>query len=135
MATIQPFSALRPQAQFAKTVASRPYDVLSSKEAKVEAQGNPNSFLHITKSEIDLPESTDLYSQEVYDKAKENLNAFISRNILFRESKPCYYLYKLVMNGRSQTGLAGSPITYKPTKTSPDITSMTSRACSRRRRM
>jgi uncharacterized protein (DUF1015 family) len=105
MATIQPFSALRPQAQFAKTVASRPYDVLSSKEAKVEAQGNPNSFLHITKSEIDLPESTDLYSQEVYDKAKENLNAFISRNILFRESKPCYYLYKLVMNGRSQTGL------------------------------
>lgn len=105
MITIQPFSALRPQAQFAKTVASRPYDVLSSKEAKVEAQGNPNSFLHITKSEIDLPESVDIHSQEVYDKSKENLNAFISRGILFRESKPCYYLYKLVMNGRSQTGL------------------------------
>lgn len=105
MITIQPFKALRPEAQFARSVASRPYDVLSSKEAKVEAQGNPNSFLHITKSEIDLPESTNLYDQAVYDKAKENLNAFISRGILFRESKPCYYLYKITMDGHSQTGL------------------------------
>ncbi|MCP9750402.1 DUF1015 domain-containing protein [Ferruginibacter sp. HRS2-29] len=105
MITITPFKALRPEAQHAKTVASRPYDVLNSKEAKVEAQGNPNSFLHITKSEIDLPETTDIHSQEVYDKAKENLGAFISRNILFRESKPCYYIYKLTMNGVSQAGL------------------------------
>lgn len=105
MITIKPFKALRPQAQFAKNVASRPYDVLSSKEAKVEAQGNPNSFLHITKSEIDLPESVDQYDQSVYNKAKENLDAFISRDILFRESKPCYYLYKITMNGHSQTGL------------------------------
>ncbi|MFT3909169.1 MAG: DUF1015 family protein [Ferruginibacter sp.] len=105
MITITPFTALRPEAQFAKAVASRPYDVLNSKEAKVEAQGNPNSFLHITKSEIDLPESTDVHAQKVYDKAKENLQAFISRNILFRENKPCYYIYRLTMNGRSQTGL------------------------------
>ena len=105
MITISPFKALRPEAQLAKQVASRPYDVLNSKEAKIEAQGNHSSFLHITKSEIDLPESVDIHSQEVYDKAKENLTAFISRNILFRESKPCYYIYRLIMNGKSQTGL------------------------------
>jgi uncharacterized protein (DUF1015 family) len=105
MANISPFKALRPQAQFAKQVASRPYDVLSSKEAKVEAQGNPASFLHITKSEIDLPENIDTHSQQVYEKAKENLDAFISRDILFQENKDCYYIYELVMNGRSQTGL------------------------------
>jgi uncharacterized protein (DUF1015 family) len=105
MITIQPFRALRPEAQHAKQVASRPYDVLNSKEAKIEAQGNPSSFLHITKSEIDLPEEVDIHSQQVYDTAKNNLDAFISRNILFRESKPCYYIYQLIMNGRSQTGL------------------------------
>ena len=105
MVTIAPFKALRPEAQLAKQVASRPYDVLNSKEAKIEAQGNPASFLHITKSEIDLPETTDIHSEEVYLKAKENLDAFASRNILFRESKPCYYIYQLIMNGKSQTGL------------------------------
>ena len=105
MVTISPFQALRPEAQLAKSVASRPYDVLNSKEAKVEAQGNPNSFLHITKSEIGLSETTDIHSPEVYTKAKENLTAFISRNILFRENKPCYYIYRLTMDGRSQAGL------------------------------
>jgi len=105
MISIHPFKALRPEAQHAKQVASRPYDVLNSKEAKIEAQGNPSSFLHITKSEIDLPEDIDIHSQQVYDTAKKNLDAFISRNILFRESKACYYIYQLIMNGRSQTGL------------------------------
>jgi uncharacterized protein (DUF1015 family) len=105
MITIAPFKALRPEAQFAKQVASRPYDVLNSKEAKIEAQGNPASFLHITKSEIDLPEDIDIHAQQVYDKAKQNLDAFISRNILFRENKACYYIYQLIMNGKSQTGL------------------------------
>ena len=105
MATIKPFKALRPQAQLAKQVASRPYDVLNSAEAKIETQGNPSSFLHITKSEIDLPESTDIHAQIVYDTAKENLTAFIKRDILFRENKDCYYIYRLIMNGRSQTGL------------------------------
>jgi uncharacterized protein (DUF1015 family) len=105
MISISPFRALRPEAQFAKQVASRPYDVLSSKEAKIEAQGNPFSFLHITKSEIDLPANIDVHSKEVYLKAKENLDAFISRPVLFSESKPCYYIYRLVMNNKSQTGL------------------------------
>ena len=105
MSIIRPFKALRPQAQFAKQVASKPYDVLSSAEAKIEAQGNPHSFLHITKSEIDLPENTDAHSKEVYERAKENLDAFLKREVLFKENKDCYYLYKLQMNGRSQTGL------------------------------
>ena len=105
MVTISPFKALRPEAQLARQVASRPYDVLNSKEAKIEAQGNHSSFLHITKSEIDLPETVDIHDQKVYDTAKENLTAFMSRNILFKENKPCYYIYRLIMNGKSQTGL------------------------------
>ena len=105
MISIFPFKALRPEAQFAKQVASKPYDVLSSKEAKLEAEGNPFSFLHITKSEIDLPANIDIHSDVVYAKAKENLDAFISRPVLFSESKPCYYVYQLTMNNKSQTGL------------------------------
>lgn len=112
MVTIIPFKALRPGAQHAKQVASKPYDVLSSREAKIEAQGNPISFLHITKSEIDLPENLSPYAPEVYDKAKENLVAFKSREILFLENKPCYYIYRLVMPAignigkeHTQTGL------------------------------
>ena len=105
MITISPFAALRPEVALAKAVASRPYDVLSSKEARTEAQGNPNTFLHITKSEIDLPETMDVHAKEVYEKAKENLAAFMSRNILFKENKPCYYIYELTMNGKSQVGL------------------------------
>lgn len=105
MAIIKPFRALRPQPQLAKQVASRPYDVLNSAEAKIEAQGNPSSFLHITKSEIDLPETVDIHAQEVYEQAKSNLEAFMKREVLFRESKECYYIYQLIMNGRKQTGL------------------------------
>ncbi len=105
MISVNPFKALRPEPQFAKQVASKPYDVLSSKEAKVEAEGNPYSFLHITKSEIDLPATIDVHSQEVYEKAKENLDAFVSRSVIFSESKPCYYIYQLIMNGKRQTGL------------------------------
>ncbi|MEO5500536.1 MAG: DUF1015 domain-containing protein, partial [Ginsengibacter sp.] len=105
MISISPFKALRPEPQFAKQVASRPYDVLNTKEAKVAAEGNPLSFLHITKSEIDLPAGTNAHSKEVYKKAKENLDAFISKPVLFNESKPCYYIYSLTMDGRTQTGL------------------------------
>ena len=105
MSTIVPFKALRPQAQFAKQVAARPYDVLNSKEAKEEAQGNPYSFLHITKPEIDLADDVNPYADQVYLKAKENLLAFIQRDVLFRENKSCYYIYQLIMDGRSQTGL------------------------------
>ncbi|HWB90351.1 MAG TPA: DUF1015 family protein [Puia sp.] len=105
MSTIAPFQALRPDPKLASAVASKPYDVLNSHEAREEAADNPNSFLHITKSEIDLPLNIDTHSQEVYDKAKENLQAFIEKGILIEEDKPCYYIYRLVMNGREQTGL------------------------------
>ncbi len=105
MATITPFRALRPEPSLASQVASPPYDVLNSSEARQEAAGNPVSFLHITKSEIDLAEGVDTHSQEVYDRAKENLQSFIQKHILLQEEKPCYYIYRLIMNGRSQTGL------------------------------
>jgi len=111
MSTIVPFQALRPDPQFAAAVASKPYDVLNSHEAREEAADNPYSFLHITKSEIDLPLNVDIHSQEVYDKAKENLQSFIEKGILIEEDKPCYYIYRLIMNGREQTGLVcGSSI-------------------------
>ncbi len=105
MAQIAPFKALRPAAELANKVASVPYDVVNSREAKTIAEGNPYSFLHVTKSEIDLSESINIHSQEVYDKARQNLDAFVQRKVLFRESKPCYYIYELMMNGRSQTGI------------------------------
>jgi uncharacterized protein (DUF1015 family) len=105
MAIIRPFKALRPPAELAAQVASRPYDVLNSREAKQEAAGNHYSFLRITKSEIDLPEGIDIHSQPVYDKAKANLELFIQNGTLFSEAKPCLYIYQQVMNGRSQTGL------------------------------
>ncbi|MEP6748402.1 MAG: DUF1015 family protein [Bacteroidota bacterium] len=105
MATIVPFTALRPKPELAAKLASRPYDVLNSAEAKEEVKGNAFSFLHITKAEVDLPDNIDTHSKEVYEKAKENLDAFIRKEILFRELKPCYYIYQLIMNGRSQTGL------------------------------
>lgn len=105
MAQIKPFRALRPQQQLSQQVASRPYDVLNSEEARQEAEGNPFSFLHVTKSEIDLPPGIDIHSQDVYDRAKENLQQFIKNGILFQEEKACYYIYELVMKGRCQTGL------------------------------
>ena len=105
MAIIKPFFALRPKEELAAQVASRPYDVLNSEEARSEANGNPVSFLHVTKSEIDLPAGINIHSPEVYTKAKENLQQLIKNGILFKEDKPCYYIYQLIMNGRSQTGL------------------------------
>lgn len=105
MAIIQPFKALRPRPDLAAKVASRPYDVLNSEEAREEVKDNPFSFLHITKAEVDLPADTDIHSQEVYDRAKENLRQNQEHGVLSVEEKPCYYVYTLVMNGRSQTGL------------------------------
>jgi uncharacterized protein (DUF1015 family) len=111
MSTIVPFQALRPVPELGSQVASRPYDVLNSREAREEAADNPYSFLHVTKSEIDLPLNIDVHSPEVYEKAKENLQSFIEKGILIEEDKPCYYIYRLVMNGKSQTGLvAGSSV-------------------------
>lgn len=105
MAHIQPFKALRPLPELAQQVASRPYDVLNSEEAREEAKNNPRSFLHVTKSEIDLPAGIDTHTEQVYNKASENLQQLIADGTLVTEDKPCYYIYQLIMNGRSQTGL------------------------------
>lgn len=105
MANIKPFKALRPHNEYAAQVASKPYDVLNSAEARKEAAGNLLSFLHVTKSEIDLPENTDIHSAQVYEKAKSNLEALIQKKILFQDEKPCYYIYQLQWKGRTQTGL------------------------------
>jgi uncharacterized protein (DUF1015 family) len=107
MAVFQPFQGFRPRAELAAKVACRPYDVLSSAEARVEAQGNPYSFLHVDKSEIDLPEDVDLYDDRVYAKARENLDRFIAQGILVQDDCDCFYIYRQEMDGRIQTGLVG----------------------------
>jgi uncharacterized protein (DUF1015 family) len=105
MAQIKPFRALRPHSEYAAQVASRPYDVLNSEEARKEAGDNLLSFLHVTKSEIDLPADIDIHSDQVYEKAKENLQKLVQKKILFQNEKPCYYIYELAWKGRTQTGL------------------------------
>jgi uncharacterized protein (DUF1015 family) len=105
MAEIRPFKALRPHNEYAAQVASRPYDVLNSDEARKEAGTNLLSFLHVTKAEIDLDPAVDVHSDEVYQKAKENLQHLVDRKVLFFEEYPCYYIYELAWKGRTQTGL------------------------------
>lgn len=105
MATVRPFAALRPAAKYAEQTIALPYDVMNRKEAAAMAEGNPYSFLHITRSEIDLPETVDAYSPSVYEKAKSNLSARIADGSLLREEKPLYYIYRQTMDGRTQTGL------------------------------
>ena len=105
MAKIFPFRALRPQPDQASAVAAPPYDVLSSDEARHSVTGSPNSFLHVTKSEVDMPADLSIYDESVYTKARLNLSDMISRGVLFQDEHPCYYIYELVMDGRSQTGL------------------------------
>jgi len=105
MAQIAPFNAIRPTPEMAPLVAAKPYDVLNSEEARKEVKDNPLSFLHVTKSEIDLPPDVHVYSRLVYDKAKENLDHMLQKGILLKEEKPCYYIYQLVMGKREQTGL------------------------------
>ena len=105
MARIKPFHGLRPLPILASQVVAPPYDVLNSEEARLEAKDNTISFLHITKAEIDLDPSVDVHSQVVYDQAKENLERMITDYVFFQDQRPCYYIYMLVMNGRTQTGL------------------------------
>ena len=105
---IRPFRGLRPAPQFASEVAAPPYDVLSSDEARVRAAGNPHSFLHVSKAEIDLPAGTDVYSPAVYAKARENLDRLVAQRILQRDDKPCLYIYRLTMGTHRQTGLVAA---------------------------
>ena len=107
MAIFKPFRAYRPHKQFSKSVASRPYDVLNSSEAKLEAQDNPHSFLHVIKPEIGLPDDVDPYSSEVYEKGASVFEQMKSDKIFFQDPEPYYYVYRLTMNERTQTGVVG----------------------------
>jgi uncharacterized protein (DUF1015 family) len=111
MARIEPFRAFRPRPEFAERVASPPYDVLSSEEAREMAADNPLSFLHVVKPEIDLPPETDLYAPEVYAKGAENLARLIEDDVLIRDPTPAVYLYRQRMGDHVQTGLvAGASV-------------------------
>lgn len=108
MADIQPFAALRPKPELADKICQLPYDVMSSEEARVMAEGNPLSFLHVSKPEIDLPPNTDPYSDEVYKKGATNLQNLIDQGALYRDDKPKYYLYRQIMGSHSQVGLVAA---------------------------
>jgi uncharacterized protein (DUF1015 family) len=107
MAILKPFKGLRPPIAIAKELASRPYDVLNSDEARLEAAGNEYSLLHIIKPEIDLPKEIDIHAQKVYDKALENFNLFRSKGYLEPDIEDYLYIYAQTMNGKSQYGLVG----------------------------
>ncbi len=107
MAILKPFKGLRPPAEIAKDIASRPYDVLNSDEAREEARGNPYSLLNIIKSEIDCPPGTSEYDHIVYETAKINLDKFRKNNWLIQDKEDCLYIYAQTMNGKRQYGLVG----------------------------
>ncbi|MFO7980404.1 MAG: DUF1015 family protein [Candidatus Aminicenantes bacterium] len=107
MAVLKKFKALRPKKGMEEKVASYPYDVVSSEEARELVKGNPYSFLHVVKPEVDLPQAIDLYSDEVYEKARENLNKLIKEGILIQENRPKLYIYKQKMGKREQYGIVG----------------------------
>ena len=106
MAVIYPFRALRPSRDKVEQVASVPYDVVNTEEARALAEGNPLSFLHVSRPEIDLPEGTDIYSDAVYARAAENFQKLIETCPLETENEPSLYLYRLVMGDHTQTGIA-----------------------------
>jgi len=105
MAVIKAFRGLRPPREIVKELASRPYDVLNSEEAREEARGNPHSLLHVIKPEIDLPDNIDHYDQAVYDKAVENLGSFRAKGWLQLDEGEYLYIYAQTMNGKTQYGL------------------------------
>ena len=108
MATIKPFAALRPNPELASQICELPYDVMSSEEARAMAAGNPLSFLHVSKPEIDLPPGTDIYSEAVYAKGRENFDRLITQGSLRQDAQPCFYLYRQVMGKHAQVGLVAA---------------------------
>lgn len=104
---LHPFAALRPKPEYAARVASVPYDVVDRAESAHLAEGNPLSFLRVVRAELELPPDVDPYDPRVYERAKHNLQKLIADGVFVRESAPCLYVYRLVMDGRAQTGIAG----------------------------
>ena len=105
---VRPFKAVRPRPQFASAVAAVPYDVVDTAEAKALAEGNPRSFLHVSRPEIDMPEGTPCSSPEAYAQARKALDALRSDGTLFQEDEPKFYAYRQIMNGRAQTGVVAT---------------------------
>ena len=108
MATLRPFAAFTPQPDLAARICELPYDVMSSEEARALAAGNPLSFLHVSKPEIDLPAGSDVYSAQVYAKGAENLQRLIAQGALGRQPQPAYYLYRQVMGRHTQVGIVAA---------------------------
>lgn len=107
MAIVRPFKGIRPKKELVEKVASLPYDVMNREEAKEMAEGNDFSFLHVVRSEIDMDDSLSQYDEKVYQKARENLDGMIDKDILVQDDMPKIYIYRQIMNGRVQTGLVG----------------------------
>jgi uncharacterized protein (DUF1015 family) len=105
MAVIRPFKAIRPRKEYACKIAALPYDVMDSDEARIMAKDNPYSFLHVDKAEIDLDKNTNIYDKRVYQKAKDNLNNLVEKGLMIQDEKPQLFIYRLIMNGRAQTGI------------------------------
>jgi uncharacterized protein (DUF1015 family) len=108
MALLKPFAALRPDPQLAEKICELPYDVMSSDEARQIAAGNPLSFLHVSKPEIDLPPGMDVHDPRVYAKGRENFDRLVRQGALRRESSPAFYLYRQIMGWHTQTGLVAA---------------------------
>jgi uncharacterized protein (DUF1015 family) len=125
---LHPFFALRPTPDLASQVAAVPYDVVNRTEAAELARENPNSFLHVGRSDIDLPADTDPHDPRVYTQARKALDRFIQQGVLVRDQQPCLYLYRQIMEGRAQTGIVGcvhiddyeGDVIRKHEKTRPD---------------
>ncbi len=107
MALLRPFKAIKPKPEYCGDVAALPYDVMSSEEAREMIKDKPLSFLHIDRAETDLPPGTEIYSEQVYLKARENLDKLVSDGVCEQEEEPRFYIYSQTMNGRTQTGLVG----------------------------
>ncbi len=104
---LHPFDAVRPKSELAQQVAAVPYDVVNRAEACELAQGNPYSFLHVGRADIDLPADVDPYDPRIYRQAREALDRFVAQGVLVREGAPALYLYRQIMGGRAQTGVVG----------------------------
>lgn len=107
MATIRPFAALRPPTDMAEQVSCLPYDVMNHREAVAMAAGRPTSFLHVCRPDVDLADESLIHAPEAYALGRDHLQRFVREGILVRDAKPCFYIYRQIMNGRVQTGIVG----------------------------
>lgn len=107
MAELKPFSCIRPQENLVEKIAALPYDVVNRREAKEIVKANPYSFLKIDRAETQLEDCVDIYSDTVYEKARDTLQEMIENGSFLTEESPCYYIYELTMHGRTQTGIVG----------------------------